>query len=164
MQPGDWSYWSYSKKMLPGLWAPLCTYFQTLTNIITTIMSPKIFDYSVLSKAAHFYIQAVSVILCLVREFRSRCFQTQAFKQPTSQQPVIFSPRLLRNYNNSPGFEWMLKGKTWKCVVSNYILWAKKKSLTTALSYLHLRHFATSLIQIKANACDGRCKIASRKW
>lgn len=37
------------------------------------------------------------------------------------------------------------------------------KYLTTTPSYLRLYHFATSQIQIKANACEGRCKIASRK-
>lgn len=77
---------------------------------------------------------------------------------------MFSTPRLLHNYYYSPVFECWGKGGRHGNVWQLHPLGKGSKYLsTTPPSYLRLYHFATSQIQIKANACEGRCKIASRK-
>lgn len=117
------------KKMLPGKSSIVPSYFSDSDKHYHHNVSTKVWILSVLGEAIQFIARLFPSLSVWCGSFKSHCFQRQTFQQSASPQLVFFSPSLLHNYHHSPGFEWRLQGKIWKCVVSNYIPWAKVRNL-----------------------------------
>lgn len=116
--------------MVPGVSSTVPSYFSDSDkHYYHHNVSTKVWILSVLSEAVQFIERLFPSLNVWCGSFKSHCFQRQTFQQSASPQLVFFSPGLLHNYHHLPGFEWRLKGKIWKCAVSNYIPWAKFRNL-----------------------------------